>query len=569
MVKYKSYMRFVISGFFLLACVHGKAQNNGLLQQIDLADNYRIYQLTDSAKAAELGVLNHSFMIRPLRLRENIPAANKLGVFSLDHFSYSRYYNDSIGAGYNNGSFFQATGWQERLSLGLSVNFSNIEISLQPELVIAQNHEQAGIIPSYWEPNFFSRFYFMNINVIDLPSRFGTKPITKFFPGQSHILYHFDDFSAGISSENIWWGPGIRNSLVMTNNAPGFLHFTLQTDKPIATKIGSFEGQFIFGRLDSSGIEPVENVRQATIWPGAYEPKIASANRMITGLALTWQPKWIPNLYLGWAASVYYYDKHTDPSGAPFPDYPYTSSAQDKYVTSLGSVSMRYAMPADDAEIYFEFGRADKPVTGFNLFGDTVPMGYIAGLRKMVSLKKKGQFIEISAEVAHLQMPDPRLVFTAADPYGIPKTRSWYTHPRIRQGYTNYGQSLGAGIGPGSNSQTLNINWINGINKLGLHFERVIHNEDFYYYHYIGGIGVGTPNRHWVDLSFGLHGQWKYKDFMFAANVTSVSALNYLWVKADDYGTNVDGPSISDKRNLNIALSIQYSINKKLSFGKR
>jgi hypothetical protein len=225
---------------------------------------------------------------------------------------------------------------------------------------------------------------------------------------------------------------------------------------------------------------------------------------------------------------VYYYDTKTNAAGAPFPDYPYTSSRQDQYATSMGSVSMRYAMPADQAELYFEFGRADKPVTLFNLFGDTIPFGYVAGLRKMVSLKKKGQFIEIAAEVAHLQLPDPRLVFTADNPYGIPKTRSWYTHPRIRQGYTQYGQTIGAGIGPGSNSQTINVSWINSSeNKIGIHAERVIHNEDFYYYQYIFGIGVGTPNMHWVDLSFGLHGQWRYKDFLFAANITSVSALDY------------------------------------------
>jgi hypothetical protein len=569
MVTDKRYARFLISGMLLFAGLYGKAQNNGLLQPIDLADNYRIYQLTDSVKAAELGVQNRSFLIRPLYFRQPAPPKS-VGVFSLDNVSYSRYYNDSLGTGYNNGSFFQATGWQDRLSMGISAHFGDLEISLQPEIVFAQNHAQAGIYSQYSEPNFFSRFYFMNINVIDLPSRFGTSSITKFFPGQSRMVYHFGDLSAGISSENIWWGPGTRNSLLMTNQAPGFLHFTFQTDKPISTKIGSFEGHFIFGRLDSSGIEPVENVRQATIWAGAYEPKNSAADRMITGLALSWQPKWVPNLYLGWAASVYYYDKTSYSTGAPFPDYPYTSSPQDKYVTSMGSMSLRYAMPADRAEIYFEFGRADKPVTVFNLFGDTVPVGYIAGLRKMLSLKKKNQFIELAAEIAHLQLPDPRLIFTAANPYGIPKTRSWYTHARIRQGYTQYGQTIGAGIGPGSNSQTLNISWVDGLNKLGIHLERVIHNEDFYYYQFINSVGSGTANRHWVDLSFGLHGQWRYNDLMFAANITSVSALNYLWVKADGIPTAPDGPSkLSDKRNMNIALSILYSFNRKWGVGKR
>ena len=51
----------------------------------------------------------------------------------------------------------------------------------------------------------------------------------------------------------MWWGPGTRNSLIMSNNAPGFLHFTLNTKKPIETFIGSFEGQIISGKLEGSG----------------------------------------------------------------------------------------------------------------------------------------------------------------------------------------------------------------------------------------------------------------------------------------------------------------------------
>lgn len=563
MVVVKKYFQFFfIVTALLIAGLPGLAQNNGLLQQIDLSDNYRLYQLTDSIKSVALGIQNHSFMIRPLKFVEK--ARWTKGYLSLENVSYSRYYNDSLGTGYNNGSFFQATGWQDRFSLGVRAKLGGLEINLQPELVLAQNKVQAAIadIVRFSDPNYFSRFYFMNINVIDLPSRFGTKSITKIFPGQSSIQYHIAGFSAGVSTENIWWGPGTRNSLVMTNQAPGFLHLALQTDKPLLTKAGSFEAQLIYGRLDSSGIEPIENIRQASIWPGAYFPRSSQSNRDIAAMMITWQPKWIPNLYLGFAASYYFYTNKTDSLGNPFPEYPYTSSAQSSYETGLGSLSFRYAMPSDKAEIYFEIGRGDKPATIFNLFGDTIPLAYTGGVRKLIQLKKRDQFIEFSAEITHLQLPDPRLIFTEANPYGIPKTKSWYTHPAMRQGYTNYGQMLGAGIGPGSNSQTLNISWVKGSNKIGLHAERVIHNEDFYYYHYINStIGLGSANRHWTDLSYGLHGQLSYKNLFFACDITSVSALNYQWVKVD--GT-LDGPSMSDKKNIHVAVSLLYSFNKRL-----
>lgn len=42
----------------------------------------------------------------------------------------------------------------------------------------------------------------------------------------------------------------------------------------------------------------------------------------------------------------------------------------------------------------------------------------------------------------------------------------WYTHSQVLDGYTNRGQVLGAGIGPGSNLQSLDINWVKGLKRL-------------------------------------------------------------------------------------------------------
>lgn len=558
------YRWFVCATVACMGCFHSMAQNKGLLQDIDLADTARILQLTDSVRAQQYGLGNRSFMMRPFIMQPVQQAVTKLRG-SIDNISFSTYYNDSLGTGYNNGSFFQATGWQQRFSLGASLQLGRLLIRVQPELVFAQNKAQAAIDNSFNVADFFSRYYYMNINVIDLPSRYGRKALSKLYPGQSSVRYFIDDhFSAGISTENIWWGPGTFNSLIMTNNAPGFIHATAETHTPIETPIGSFEGQLIVGRLDSSGVEPVENERQfSRFWGGAYVPKIASVNRSIVGATITWQPKWIPHLFVGFAASTYFYNHGSDTFGIPFPDYPWTASTQKRYSASMGSIFFRYAMPRDHAEFYAEVGRGDKAATLFNLFGDTIPLAYTIGLRKLLPLRDK-QFIELHAELTHLQLPDPRLTFAPANPYSVPKNNTWYTHTRVRQGYTHFGQMLGAGIGPGSNSQNLSVSWVNGIKKLGLQIERVIHNEDFYYYQYIPfTIGSGYTNRHWVDLSFGIHAQYPYKNLMFAFAYTNTSALNYQWVKVDGL---FDGPSVSDKRNHNIVFSVSYRFGKKLSF---
>jgi hypothetical protein len=55
---------------------------------------------------------------------------------------------------------------------------------------------------------------------------------------------------------------------------------------------------------------------------------------------------------------------------------------------------------------------------------------------------------------------------------------TWYTSPRVVQGYTNEGQSLGAAIGPGSSSQYVGIDYMARDWQAGLFIERVRWLED-------------------------------------------------------------------------------------------
>jgi hypothetical protein len=88
------------------------------------------------------------------------------------------------------------------------------------------------------------------------------------------------------------------------------------------------------------------------------------------------------------------------------------------------------------------------------------------------------------------------------------------------------GQALGANIGPGANSQTLTVSWLKGLKRIGIQMERRIHNNDFYYYAYTDSRDF---RRHWVDLSYGLSGEWDCKNFIFNASLQRVASLNYQW----------------------------------------
>ena len=146
-------------------------------------------------------------------------------------------------------------------------------------------------------------------NNIDDFRRFGKEAINEYSLGQSRIGLSYPNFAFGISNENLWWGPSKLNSLLFTNNAPGFKHAYFQTQKPLKTAIGSFEFKAISGILDSTKFENPDDSIMRTIWRGGIYPK-SNSRRNINAFIINWQPKWIDNLYLGYAYSkIMYLDK--------------------------------------------------------------------------------------------------------------------------------------------------------------------------------------------------------------------------------------------------------------------
>ena len=69
----------------------------------------------------------------------------------------------------------------------------------------------------------------------------------------------FGPISIGVSNQNLWLGPGQFSSLLMSNNAPGFNHFNIQTNRPLKTPIGSFQLNVIGGTLLYNTNQSFEN----------------------------------------------------------------------------------------------------------------------------------------------------------------------------------------------------------------------------------------------------------------------------------------------------------------------
>lgn len=542
---------FLTTCTFLLQVIFNLTMAQYIHSDLQLIDLQRIHQITDSTLKDSI-----SYTIRSSNLYWENSFPNKSyktkPLFSLYQAGITIHNNDKITLSENDGTLIPSVGFQQRFTLGLVLKWGGLTLQLQPEWIKAQNQNPSSFTGDPNNGNYWSRYYMYNVNKIDNLTRFGISSFNKFYSGQSSLKYHYKNISIGISTENLWWGPGLRNSLVLTNHAPGFLHGTFQTKKPIKTPLGNFEFQTIYGQLKNSPFEAEDNTIMQSIWSGGIQPKF-NVQRNIYGYIFTYNPKWTPNFYIGLSGTSYFYTKKApiNPnSEILLPHENKISNAQ------LGSIFFRYKMPESMMEVYAEYGRGNRWAVPWNLFGDTIPTAYMVGFRKLLPLssnEKKG-YILINAEITQLQLPDARLVFNESSPLSVPKTNSWYTHPYIAQGYTNDGQVLGASIGPGSNSQTLNLSWVKGKKRIGIQIDRVANNNDFSIYSNISGvIGYGNPDRYWVNMNYGFNAQWDFGPWLVSGLIQHTQALNYRWVKLHSIFSL---PSDADKTNTRFSISL-------------
>ncbi|HEY0177877.1 MAG TPA: capsule assembly Wzi family protein, partial [Pedobacter sp.] len=446
--------------------------------------------------------------------------------------------------GWNDGAMIPAKGLQTLMSAGVFLHYGILTVQFRPELDYAVNSKFNTINPDTY-PIIIARYYDYYNNV-DLPARFGKTQYSRAYWGQSSIRLNYKDVSFGLSSENLWWGPGIRSSLLMSNTAPGFKHVTLNTIKPIQTPIGSFEGQLIAGRLENSGygvLEPEQDSFSSTL----FVPK-PNDWRYLSGLTVTWQPKWVPGLFFGLTRSSQLYANDLSKFGDYLPFFSSNTRVNGidqplEKRDNRRSVFMRWLWPEEHAEIYFEYGKNNG---GGDLRNQALEparnRAYIFGLRKMLPFNQsRGENILVSIEATQLQETNPQDILSAD---------SWYVNNYVRQGYTNRGEVLGAGIGPGANLQTLDVSWVKGLKKLGIQLERYVHNNDLYIYTYMNN---QDSRRHWTDLSLAFNGEWNYKNFIFNAKLMGVNSLNYQWYL---YQSPTDDINVSGKDAFNLQLQV-------------
>jgi len=550
---------------FLFFCYSISLAQNSFYDDIRLVDYQRIKQLLNDSN----GVITNSFLIRSTSsfqfLQSKLKGTSKDVIQSIN-FNFDQQNNSLQPISFNDGNMYPARGWQERYSVGVNLKLLIFDINYQPERLTVQNLTQEYYRGNTQDGNFMFKYFGMVANYIDNFRQFGLDRIEETTLGQSRAGLKTKYLAAGISNENIWWGPGKRNSLVFTNNAAGFQHYYLKTVEPIKTYIGSFELAGVVGKLDTTKYTEIDQELLNICRPCKVFKNLDE--REIDGITINYQPKWIPGFYIGYAYSRQFYRHATDALGDTVNFFSKNLPKQE-----IGSMVFRFSMPEDHAEFYGEIGMPDEAPWPWKFFKTTVKPGYVFGATKLIPLKLFDSYLNLNVEFTQLQIMDPRKVFYQGYANVGGQPNSWYLSNIVKQGYSNNGQLMGASIGPGSNNQSISLSWNKRYNKIGIFLERTAFNNDFYSVAYItpyygafvptiGQNVYGYYNKYWVDITQRLELQlMPIKNFLLAISFTNTNSMNYRWIRIED-GSRYDEPSsLTDKFNQQFQMSIKYLLH--------
>jgi hypothetical protein len=389
----------------------------------------------------------------------------------------------------NDGALWAGRGVSSVVSTGLRARWRWITAQLAPLAAWQQNRgffapasTASGQSP-YANP--------FNGGRIDLPLRMGPSAFWTLDWGQSYLRADAFGLAVGLSNENLWWGPGIRSSLLMTDSGPGFPHLFAGTSRPLDAWVGRVELELLWGQLRESRY---------------FDSDRSNDRRLFEALVATFSPAFPRGLALGYAR-VFLFPRaspaahhYLDPLWQPFLEgLPRRggSSPGDQ----LLSLFFRWAFPEEQLEFYGEWARDDAARGGTDLVMDPGhSQAFSLGLQKLFPAGRR--WVRFQIEMTHTVEVPP------ASPARIAPV--FYAGDAAPQGYTHRGQMLGAGLGPQGDSEIAAIDWYHGPGRVGLFVERILRNERYYH---DSGQSLGNILGHDLEMSYGLRGSHALREW--------------------------------------------------------
>jgi hypothetical protein len=453
-------------------------------------------------------------------------------------------HNSALPYSVNDGSLWAGRGWSASVVGGVRGQLRGLRVVVAPTLSWASNRDfelptdvrAAPPIPPPRSP--YAYPWRVHRNSIDYPLRFGPDAVAQVDAGQSALYMHHDRVEYGLSSENQWWGPGIRNALLLSNNAPGFGHAFVRTARPLRTPVGAVEARYLLGGLTESAY---------------FADSPTYRHRSFSALAFTVQPGVAPGLTLGGARAViaplvkrgeiprHLFDVLSStgrPNARPLSD-PSQTPGRDQ----LLSLFARYVLPGYGFESYVEWGRAEMPASVRDaLVAPSHSQGYSMGLQWARADVVKGAALRLQLE---------HTAVSQGSSFAVTPSGSWYTSRAVLQGFTQRGQVLGAAVGPGGSGQWFGGDLIAHAWTGGVFAGRIRWDDDSYF-------EIPRPNgsgycKHDVSLLVGTRGSYRTGAGSAGLSLTLANRLNTFYQNFGECPNNADRV---DTRNATLGVTL-------------
>ena len=406
-------------------------------------------------------------------------------------------FNSSYPRGFNDGPLWKGKGITTELHGGISGKKGKWSFQLMPVIFFSQNSEFKQA------PNNRENELTYQFTRIDWVQRYGTSAKLFFHPGQSEVKFQAGKFIASLSTQNYSVGPSFFNPVLLSQQGNGFPHLRIGSSPFTIKKIGVFEANVLGGVLIESD---------------HFDNETKNDFRLFNGLFINYQPSFLKNFKIGIGKVLYKQTRYFEAEDIialitilEGEDREGFNAGNDTF-DQMASAFAEWSFPSVGFRMYGEFAKND--FTGRFRWTAVEPehtRGYTIGFEKIVQSKNNKEYkilyehTNLSHNQAFLWRPTP----------------TFYAHGVNHQGYTNDGQLIGAGIGPGGNSDHLLLQMQNMNNQvLGLTISRIENNRD-YFVSNSGSQGLGlTIDDHDVEYSLGLFASRRKNNYSIFGEAT-------------------------------------------------
>lgn len=331
--------------------------------------------------------------------------------------------NTDFAWGFNDGPVWQGRGMNAWGTAGVIGRWGHLSLRLEPLFEYAQNAAFRLDPLSPGAPNPYLDD--LRPSQIDLPQRMGSRPYLLLAPGESYIRLDVRSFGIGLSTQELFWGPGVRNALLFGPNAGGFPHLFLGTNQAVGTPLGRFSTRIVYGRLEQT----------------PWAPPSVNSERLGGGLIFAWQPPSTP-LTLGFARFYHRsWPRHWTKSDYLLPLGAFFSRPQASGTgvadNQLFSMFASFRAPSVGLEIFGEFGKNDRNADLRDLAVEPESnSAWLVGFFKVMGLdSSRTDMWTIRGTVANGSVASLQSIGRGQ--------ATFYEHGNVTQGHTERGQLLG------------------------------------------------------------------------------------------------------------------------------